>query len=59
MRKYQSQMVDVIAEIHDLYDRTISAGVQMDKRDQELIENLACTVELYFKGFKESKMAIS
>lgn len=39
-------MVDVIAEIHDLYDRTKDAAI--DKRDKEFIENLACTVDHYF-----------
>lgn len=47
MRKYQVKLVDVIVEIHDLYDRTKDAPI--DKTDKEFIENLACTVEHYFK----------
>lgn len=48
MKRYQVKIVDVIAEIHDLYDRTKDAAI--DKDDKEFIENLACTVEHYFES---------
>ncbi|MEG0619048.1 MAG: hypothetical protein RR557_07110 [Bacilli bacterium] len=48
MKKYQIKLVDTIASIHDLYDRTKDAAI--DKNDKEFIENLACTVEMYFKN---------
>lgn len=48
MKKYQIKLVDTIAEIHDLYQSTKDADINKD--DKEFIENLACTVEHYFKS---------
>lgn len=57
MRQHHAQMVNVIAEIHDLYDRTKDAAI--DKREKEFIENLAVTVELYFKSLTSHAKRIS
>lgn len=46
-KKYQVKMIDVIANIHDLYQSTKDAAI--DKKDKEFIQNLSCTVEHYFK----------
>lgn len=58
MKKYHAQMVSVIAEIYDLYDQTKDAAVE-DKIDKEFIENLAVTVELYFKSITSHAKRIS
>lgn len=55
MKRYQAKMVDVIADIHDLYDRTKDAVI--DKQDKEFIQNLAVTVELYFKSKTSPRVA--
>jgi len=55
MKKYQIKLVDTIAEIHDLYEITKDANINVT--DKQFIENLACTVEHYFKEKTSPRVA--